>query len=150
MAGAVSACPLTNDFTVFCSPYPVEGLAAWRDALGKSGRRCAGCWPTRRFASACVTRSPARRSFGCSAGEWQKVRIVEVADPRNAALEQRNLAELAAERQCDPLDLMLDLALSENLDTVFSAVLPIRTRRRWAGCSSTRPAWCRCPTPVPT
>jgi N-acyl-D-amino-acid deacylase len=38
-------------------------------------------------------------------------------------LEGRTIAELAAEARRDPLDAMLDLALAENLETVFSALL---------------------------
>jgi N-acyl-D-aspartate/D-glutamate deacylase len=45
-------------------------------------------------------------------GEWDKVRVIE---------SQRTIAELAAGR--DPLDTMLDLALEENLDTLFTALL---------------------------
>ncbi|MFZ8348892.1 hypothetical protein ACO1LM_13770, partial [Staphylococcus aureus] len=33
LVGAVSCCPLTMDFTLH-SPYPVEGLDAWKPALG--------------------------------------------------------------------------------------------------------------------
>src|SRR4029078_13480065 len=36
---------------------------------------------------------------------------------------QRSVAELAREANQDPLDFMLDLALAENLDTVFNALL---------------------------
>src|SRR6185503_13711864 len=39
------------------------------------------------------------------------------------AAEQRSVEELAREARKDPLDYMLDLALDENLDTVFSALL---------------------------
>src|SRR5213075_444733 len=53
-------------------------------------------------------------------GEWHKVHVVESARPH---VEQRSIAELAAEASKDPLDYMLDLALAENLQTVFSALL---------------------------
>ena len=38
-------------------------------------------------------------------------------------MEQRTLAELAARTARHPLDVMLDLALSEDLKTVFTATL---------------------------
>jgi N-acyl-D-aspartate/D-glutamate deacylase len=49
--------------------------------------------------------------------------VVETVKSRNARFEHRSIAELALEAGKDPLDFMLDLALDEELDTVFSAVL---------------------------
>ena len=46
-----------------------------------------------------------------------------VIQSARAELEQRSIAELARAAGKDPLDLMLDLALDEDLDTVFSALL---------------------------
>jgi N-acyl-D-aspartate/D-glutamate deacylase len=53
-------------------------------------------------------------------GEWDRVHVVESARPH---AESRSIAELAREAGKDPLDTMMDLALGENLDTVFSAQL---------------------------
>jgi N-acyl-D-amino-acid deacylase len=53
-------------------------------------------------------------------GEWQRVHIIQ---SRRAELEQRSVADCAAAAGADPLDFMLDLALGEGLDTVFSALL---------------------------
>ena len=53
-------------------------------------------------------------------GEWQRVHVIQSA---RAELEQRSVAELADAAGADPLDFMLDLALDEKLDTVFSALL---------------------------
>ena len=36
LLGQVSCCPLSMDFTL-ASPYPVEGLASWKPALGLAG-----------------------------------------------------------------------------------------------------------------
>ncbi|TXS96492.1 amidohydrolase family protein [Parahaliea maris] len=41
---------------------------------------------------------------------------------KNRPLEGRTLRDIAAERGCDPVELMLDLAVEENLRTCFSAV----------------------------
>ena len=46
--------------------------------------------------------------------------VGRVARAENKALEGRKLAEIAAERGCDVVDVMLDLAVSENLETEFS------------------------------
>jgi len=56
-------------------------------------------------------------------GEWDKVHVVETALAQHAAMEQHSVAELAGAQGRDPLDLMLDLALAEDLQTVFTAQL---------------------------
>src|SRR2546425_861034 len=53
-------------------------------------------------------------------GQWGQVRVVESA---RKELDQRSIAELAGPAGKDPLDFMLDLALEESLDTVFTALL---------------------------
>ena len=55
--------------------------------------------------------------------EWDKVHVVETRLPQNAHFEQRSIADIAREQQKDPLDVALDLALAEDLQTVFTAVL---------------------------
>ena len=52
--------------------------------------------------------------------QWDKVHVIESA---RRGVEQRPVGELAREAGADPLDYMLDLALEENLRTVFSALL---------------------------
>jgi N-acyl-D-amino-acid deacylase len=48
---------------------------------------------------------------------------VQVTRPENAPYEQKNLADIARAEGRDPLDLMLDLAIAEDLETVFTAEL---------------------------
>jgi len=122
LIGQVSCCPLTMDFTL-ASPYPVEGLQSWRPALGVGGA-----------ALAAVLRDPAFRrrvrdeiaqpaTFRLFNGEWDKVQVVETARPAHARYEQQTVARIAADEARDPLDVMLDLALAEDLRTVFTAQL---------------------------
>jgi N-acyl-D-aspartate/D-glutamate deacylase len=56
-------------------------------------------------------------------GEWDKVHVVETALAQHRRLEQRCLADIAAEQGADPLDAMLDLAIAEDLRTTFTAQL---------------------------
>jgi N-acyl-D-aspartate/D-glutamate deacylase len=56
-------------------------------------------------------------------GEWDKLFVAQAADAAHAAYEGCSVADLAASNGTDPLDFMLDLALSENLDTLFTATL---------------------------
>lgn len=52
-------------------------------------------------------------------GNFERVVINITMLPKNAGLANRTVAEVAAERKQDPLDVMLDLALEENLETGF-------------------------------
>ena len=119
LVGAVSCCPLAMDFTLH-SPYVLEGLTSWQPALPLKGeafkRKLAE--PAFRESIRAELASPAH--FRLFNGEWQQVHVIQSA---RAELEQRSIAELARAEDKDPLDLMLDLALGENLDTVFSALL---------------------------
>ncbi len=122
MLGAISCCPLTMDFTLR-SPYTFEGLAAWKPALGKEGQALREILADRSFRDAVRTEIAKPATFRLFNGEWDKVHVVEVARPENRAMEQRTIAEVAREAGKDPLDVMLDLALAEDLDTVFTALL---------------------------
>ena len=122
MLGAVSCCPLTMDFTLH-SPYPVEGLQSWKPALGLTGKAFMARIAEPGFRDAMRAEIAAPTTFRLFNGEWDQVQVVEVADPAHAHLEQRSIADLARETGVDPLDFMFDLALSENLDTVFTATL---------------------------
>ena len=120
--GAMSCCPLTMDFTLH-SPYPVEGLDSWKPALGLQGAAFKATIADPAFRAAMRAEIAAPTVFRLYNGEWDQVQVVEVANPAHAHFEQRTIADLAREAGADPLDFMFDLALSENLDTVFTATL---------------------------
>jgi N-acyl-D-aspartate/D-glutamate deacylase len=118
--GQVSCCPLTMDFSMQ-SPYPVEGLAAWKPALGLKGDELKRVLSLRDFRDAVRAEIAVPSTFRLFNGEWDKVQVVEAA--RHARYEQRAIADIAAAEHRDPLDVMLDLALAEDLQTVFTAQL---------------------------
>ena len=122
LLGQVSCCPLTMDFTL-ASPYPVEGLASWKPALGLSGAALKAKLADRGFRDAVRAELATATTFRLFNNQWDKVHVVEVALPEHARLEQRTIAEIAREAGRDPLDAMLDLALAEDLKTVFTAQL---------------------------
>jgi N-acyl-D-aspartate/D-glutamate deacylase len=122
MVGAVSCCPLTMDFTLH-SPYTFEGLAAWKPAISLKGDAYRAKLAERAFRDAVNAEIAAPPTFRLFNGEWDKVVVVEAARPKHRRYEQRSIAELAREAGADPLSFMLDLALAENLDTVFTALL---------------------------
>jgi N-acyl-D-aspartate/D-glutamate deacylase len=122
LLGQVSCCPLTMDFTL-ASPYPVEGLDRWKPALGLSGAALRSVLADAAFRAGVRAELAAPTTFRLFNGEWDKVHVVETLRARNARLEQRSIAEIAAATGRDPLDTMLDLALDEDLATVFTAQL---------------------------
>ena len=119
LVGAMSCCPLTMDFTLR-SPYTFESLDAWKQAMRLKGEAYAAKLGDKGFRSALREEIARPGHFRLFNGEWDKVHVVESARPH---AESRSIAELAQEAGKDPLDTMLDLALGENLDTVFSAQL---------------------------
>jgi N-acyl-D-aspartate/D-glutamate deacylase len=123
MLGAVSCCPLTMDFTLH-SPYTFEGLAAWKPVLSLSGESYKSALKEKTFRAAVraeINGPPvATRLFN---GEWDKVYVENVGRPQNRRWQQQTVAEMARSTGADPLDAMLDLALAEDLDTEFSALL---------------------------
>jgi len=121
MVGAVSCCPLSFDFTLQ-SPYPIEGLSAWQPALGLKGAAFRTTLADPAFRQAIREELARPAVFRLFNAEWDKVQVVECARPEHRAYEHRSLAALAAEAGKDPLDFWFDLALAENLDTVFVAL----------------------------
>ena len=123
LLGAVSCCPLTMDFTLH-SPYTFEGLAAWKPVLSLSGEKYRSALKDKAFRAAVraeINGPPvATRLFN---GEWDKVYVENVGRPENRQWQQQTVAEMAHATGADPLDAMLDLALAEDLDTEFSALL---------------------------
>src|ERR1700676_3067900 len=122
LLGQVSCCPLTMDFTL-ASPYPVEGLQGWKPALGLAGPALKAVLADTKFRDALRAELTSSATFRLFNGEWGKVQVVEVAQAENLRYEQKNLADIARAEGRDPLDLMLDLAIAEDLKTVFTAEL---------------------------
>jgi N-acyl-D-amino-acid deacylase len=122
LIGQVSCCPLTMDYTM-ASPYPVEGLASWKPALGKQGKALCAVLASPSFRNGVRQELAEPSTFRLFNGEWDKVHVVEVAQPRHRELEQRSVGAIAQRLGKDPLDAMLDLALDEDLATIFTAQL---------------------------
>jgi N-acyl-D-amino-acid deacylase len=122
LIGQVSCCALTMDYTM-ASPYPVEGLASWKPALGKQGKALCAVLASPAFRQGVRDELAQASAFRLFNGEWDKVHVVEVAQSRHRELEQRNMRDIAQRQGKDPLDAMLDLALDEDLATIFTAQL---------------------------
>ena len=121
LLGQVSCCPLTMDFTL-ASPYPVEGLASWSRRSASRARRSRRCSPTARFATACAPSWRRRPPFASSTASGTRSTS---SRPRGRNTRARAAHHRRDRRRGgrDPLDTMLDLALAEDLKTVFTAQL---------------------------
>jgi N-acyl-D-amino-acid deacylase len=117
VVGAVSCCPLSMDFTLH-SPYVFEGLQSWQPALPLKGEPFRQKLAQKAFRDAVRAELARPTHFRLFNSEWDKVHVIE---SKRKEIEQQSIAELA--RGTDELDFMLDLALEEDLDTVFSALL---------------------------
>jgi N-acyl-D-aspartate/D-glutamate deacylase len=107
------------DFTLH-SPYVIEGLESWKPALPLKGEAFKSKLKENAFREGIRAELSRPAHFRLFNGEWSKVEVIE---SRDKGLEQRNLAEIGKATGKDPLDVMLDLALAEDLDTVFNALL---------------------------
>lgn len=120
--GAVSACPLSFEFTMH-SPYVFEGLAGWRPAMEeRDPQRYVALLRNAEFRAALKAEieTPTRRMFN---GEWHLMHVLRVRDAANAAYEGQSIAALAARDGVHPFDWLLDLALKEDLETLFMGTL---------------------------
>ncbi len=122
LLGQVSCCPLTMDFTL-ASAYPVEGLRSWQPALALSGAALKRKLAEPSFRNGVRAELATATTFRLFNNEWDKVQVVEVVRPEHARYEQMSVAAIARTEARDPLDVMLDLAIAEDLRTVFTAQL---------------------------
>jgi N-acyl-D-amino-acid deacylase len=119
LVGAVSCCPLAMEFTLH-SPYVLEGLEGWQPALALKGDAFKAKLRDKGFRDGLREEIARPAHFRLFNGEWQRVQVLQSG---KKDLEQQTVADLARAAGADPLDFMLDTALDENLDTVFSALL---------------------------
>jgi len=123
LVAQTSCCPLSMDFT-FKSPYLFESMQAWKPAMAAHDPEALkAVYRDKSWRDAVRRELEASRGRLVFNGEWDKLFVVEVARPENRALEGATLADLAKKAGKEPLDCILDFALSENLDTMFVAQL---------------------------
>lgn len=120
--GQVSCCPLTMDFSIR-SAYPFESLKAWSPAMKVEPSALSAMLADLNLREAVKAELATPAGVRLFNGEWDKLEVVEVANEDHAHIEGRTIADLAAEAGVHPLDWMLDFAISEELQTVFTAIL---------------------------
>jgi N-acyl-D-aspartate/D-glutamate deacylase len=111
------------DFT-FKSPYLFESMQSWKPAMAAhDAEELKKVYRDPSWREAVRKELDAARGRLVFNSEWDKLFVVETAKAENRALEGATLAELARRANKDPLDCILDFALSEELDTLFVAQL---------------------------
>ena len=102
-------------------PTPIRSSATTGSRRSRRTRPSGSCRSSgtrssaRRFRTSLATPRPGL----IFQGNWERVVVAVPALAKNEPLANRNIAEIAAERDADPLDVMLDLGLEENLETTF-------------------------------
>ena len=119
--GAVSACPLTFEFTLH-EPYVFEGLNAWQPLMRMDEAATKKALADPAFRAA-VKDELSERRLRLFNGEWDKVFVTQAARPENAGYDGSSIDAIAVQVRKHPVDVLLDLSLAEGLDTLFSATL---------------------------
>ena len=117
--GQVGCFPLGMEFCL-SHPYPLEALLAWRPAMeagnGDEFRRILADASFRDAikAEAKTVGVPLRFSYH----QWDHMRIMEAANPKNRELVGRIVGDLAREAGKDPFDWYLDHCLDGEMDSL--------------------------------
>lgn len=119
--GAISVCPLNFEFSMH-EPYVFEGLDAWQPIMKASHEQARILYAGAKLRQDVKAElaQPKRRLFD---GHWHLMQVAQVKHERNRAMEGKTVADLGRAAGKHPFDFLLDLALEEDLDTVFTATL---------------------------
>lgn len=118
--GQCSCMPMAMDFSLE-NPYPFEAYDAWKRAIEADGRDAYiavlrdPAW--RAAMKDEIANNPGMRIFR---GNWETLTIAEAGTEANRALEGRSVAEIARETGKHPFDQFIDLALEEDLKTLYA------------------------------
>lgn len=117
----VSCRPLTMDFTLHY-PYPFEGIPAWKQVMARPQAEWDQVYREESFRNA-LKDDLANQRYSVFRGRWDLVQVLKGNSTKAQACVGHNIGELAAELRRDPVDVMLDLALEDDLQTEFVAGL---------------------------
>lgn len=115
----VSCQPISFDFSMD-NAYPMQSLDSWAELRGAGteqvARTIADPAFRNRFRDNVANPGPGKLFYG----DWRQIEVTQTAKPENQTLEERTIDDIANERGVDPADLFFDLALQEDLATVFN------------------------------
>ena len=110
--------PLSFDFTL-ANAYPFFSHDAFSEVKAYGPEQLMPVFRSREFRDRFRASLADPRPGLIFQGNWNRVVVAVPALAKNEGLTDRNIAEIAAERGADPLDVMFDLGLEENLETMF-------------------------------
>lgn len=110
--------PLSFDFTM-ANAYPFYSHAAFDPIKACPPERLKAVFRDRSWRAAFRDNARNPRPGMIFQGNWERVMVAAARKPGNAKYVNRYLDEIAASEKRDPLDVMLDLALDEDLETAF-------------------------------
>ena len=124
MWGQVSCRPLSMEFTME-SPYLFEGIHSWRPAMECSSLELyEKVLADNNFRGNLVNEIEDNAQVRLFNGDWDKIIVREVYNQKYQNLEGRSIKDIALDSNVQPLDWLLDHALSDNgMDTLFIAML---------------------------
>lgn len=111
----VSCRPLRVQFTLK-NPFVFATLKSWAQAFNRTVAEQEALYASAEFRKAWHEEMDRRRMFR---GQWKRISVRDAAGEVNQRLIGKTVAEIAAERGTDPADTLLDLALADDLETLF-------------------------------
>ncbi len=110
--------PLSFDFTM-ANAYPFYSHSAFDPIKAYTSEQLKSVFRDASWRGAFRENAKNPRPGMIFQGNWDRVMVAVTHKPGNAKYTNRYLNEIAAGEHRDPLDIMLDLALDEDLETAF-------------------------------
>jgi len=116
--GHVTCQPLSMDFSPE-DAFPLFSSPAFMRVRNAAPGGKAAVYASREFREEWRANLRVTGIAGIFTGNWARMMVSRPALARNSALENRSIAHIAGERGRDPLDVFCNLAVEEDLKTVF-------------------------------
>jgi len=118
--GQVTPFPEIMNFNLR-EPYPLESLASWRPAMAASGDEdLMAIFRDLSFREQVKSELKIAGAPFRFSNQWNTMTIQSKGSNESRVLNKRSIADMAQAQDKHPLDCMLDLALSERLETNFT------------------------------
>jgi N-acyl-D-amino-acid deacylase len=114
----VTCQPLSFDFTP-ANPYPFYSHDAFADIKASPKDVLRAAYKTESFREAFKANLKAPKPGVIFYGNWDQVEVAVAALEKNVGLQNRTIADIAREKGGDPVDVLFDLALEEDLETII-------------------------------
>jgi N-acyl-D-amino-acid deacylase len=139
--------PFDRDFRIDSGTNLYEGVPAWHRVVGpgltREQRLALLADPVQRAEMRGAVEHPntdASKGSTLPPPRWKVVEVDEVSRPEHEKFLHRTIADIAGELGVDPADAMVDLALSEDLQTVFRYVNKSRSWEEAVAVGQRHPA----------